>query len=125
MKAERVIEIHGLSYDYPDGTPALKDIDLDVYRHESIAILGPNGAGKSTLLYHLNGTLMGGGKVSILGLPMRRNNLRRFGERSASSFKIRRINSSAPQFLMTWPSAPSIWGWMKKRWEAEWRRPLG
>jgi len=70
MKVNKVIEINHLSYDYPDGTPALKDIDLDIYRNESVAILGPNGAGKSTLLYHLNGTLMGDGRVTILGLPV-------------------------------------------------------
>ena len=60
-----------LSYDYPDGTPALRDIHLEVYQHESIAILGPNGAGKSTLLYHLNGTLMGDGKGDRLGYSRR------------------------------------------------------
>jgi ABC-type Mn2+/Zn2+ transport system ATPase subunit len=70
MISNKVIEIDHLSYDYPDGTPALRDIHLEVYEHESIAILGPNGAGKSTLLYHLNGTLMGKGKVIILGIPV-------------------------------------------------------
>ena len=71
MKSNKVIEIDHLSYDYPDGTPALRDIDLEVYQHESVAILGPNGAGKSTLLYHLNGTLMGDGKGDHLGSPGR------------------------------------------------------
>jgi cobalt/nickel transport system ATP-binding protein len=76
MKADKVIEIKHLSYDYPDGTPALREIDLVVYRCESVAILGPNGAGKSTLLYHLNGTLMADGKVTILGLPVEKKNLK-------------------------------------------------
>jgi cobalt/nickel transport system ATP-binding protein len=76
MNADKVIEIEHLSYDYPDGTPALRGIDLVVYRHESVAILGPNGAGKSTLLYHLNGTLMGNGRVTILGLPVEKTNLK-------------------------------------------------
>lgn len=76
MMSNKVIEIDHLSYDYPDGTPALRDIHLEVYRHESVAILGPNGAGKSTLLYHLNGTLMGRGKVIILGIPVEKNNLK-------------------------------------------------
>jgi cobalt/nickel transport system ATP-binding protein len=76
MKLDKVIDIEHLSYDYPDGTPALREIDLVVYRHESVAILGPNGAGKSTLLYHLNGTLMGDGRVTILGLPVEKKNLK-------------------------------------------------
>ena len=76
MNTDKVIEIEHLSYDYPDGTSALREIDLVVYRHESVAILGPNGAGKSTLLYHLNGTLTGNGRVTILGLPVEKKNLK-------------------------------------------------
>jgi cobalt/nickel transport system ATP-binding protein len=76
MKSDKVIEIDHLSYDYPDGTPALKEVQLDVYRGDSVAILGPNGAGKSTLLYHLNGTLIGRGRVIILGLLLAKDNLR-------------------------------------------------
>ncbi|PIV20185.1 MAG: cobalt ABC transporter ATP-binding protein [Deltaproteobacteria bacterium CG_4_8_14_3_um_filter_45_9] len=76
MQTNKVIEIDHLSYDYPDGTPALRDIHLEVYEHESLAVLGPNGAGKSTLLYHLNGTLMGEGRVIILGIPVEKNNLK-------------------------------------------------
>jgi cobalt/nickel transport system ATP-binding protein len=74
-KPEKVIEIEHLSYHYPDGTPGLREIDLEVYRNESIAVLGPNGAGKSTLLYHLNGTLVGEGRVFVLGLPLEKKNL--------------------------------------------------
>jgi ABC-type branched-subunit amino acid transport system ATPase component len=57
MTSHKVIEIDHLSYDYPDGTPALRDIHLEVYQHESIAILGPNGAGKSTTLMAISGVL--------------------------------------------------------------------
>jgi cobalt/nickel transport system ATP-binding protein len=87
MKTNKVIEIHRLSYDYPDGTPALRDINLEVYRHESVAILGPNGAGKSTLLYHLNGTLMGDGRVNILGLPVEKKNLKEIRRRVGLVFQ--------------------------------------
>ncbi len=76
MGSDKVIEIKHLSYNYPDGTPALRDIDLVVCRNESVAILGPNGAGKSTLLYHLNGILAGDGKVTILGLSVEKKNLK-------------------------------------------------
>ena len=87
MTFNKVIEIDHLSYDYPDGTPALRDICLEVYQHESIAILGPNGAGKSTLLYHLNGTLMGEGKVIILGIPIKKESLKEIRRRVGLVFQ--------------------------------------
>ncbi len=44
-----------LSYTYPDGTHALKNINMDIYKGQKVAIMGPNGAGKSTLFSHFNG----------------------------------------------------------------------
>jgi len=64
--AKKVIEIKNLSYSYPDGTPALKSIDLDVSEGDTLGIVGPNGAGKSTLLLHLNGILRGNGNIKVL-----------------------------------------------------------
>jgi len=87
MTAEKVIEIHGLSYSYPDGRSVLRNIDLEVRRHESVAILGPNGAGKSTLLYHLNGTLIGEGAVRILGLPVEKKHLKEIRRRVGVVFQ--------------------------------------
>jgi energy-coupling factor transporter ATP-binding protein EcfA2 len=51
------IEVSGLRYHYPDGTPALHDVAFSAAPGERIALLGPNGAGKSTLLLHLAGLL--------------------------------------------------------------------
>ncbi len=87
MKSDRVIEIDHLSYDYPDGTPALREIDLEIFRGESIAILGPNGAGKSTLLYHFNGTFIGKGRVTVLGLPLVKENLKEIRRRVGLVFQ--------------------------------------
>jgi len=62
-----VLDVRGLSYRYPDGSEALKGIDLEVQEGERIAVIGPNGAGKSTLFFHLNGTFRGEGEVTVLG----------------------------------------------------------
>ena len=51
------ITIEALSYVYPDGTHALKKIDLAIKATERVALVGANGSGKSTLLLHFNGLL--------------------------------------------------------------------
>lgn len=74
---KKVIEVKGLDYTYPDGTRALKGIDLEVFEGGSVALIGPNGAGKSTLLLHLNGILRGkDGSVRVLGRGLEGKNLR-------------------------------------------------
>lgn len=52
-----IIEINNLSFTYPDGTAALKNISLSIQEKKKIALLGSNGCGKSTLFLHLNGIL--------------------------------------------------------------------
>ncbi|MFQ6033832.1 MAG: energy-coupling factor ABC transporter ATP-binding protein, partial [Candidatus Bipolaricaulia bacterium] len=64
------VKIRGLNYVYPDGTRALKDIDLEILDLERVALIGPNGAGKTTLLLHLNGLLRGEGEIGVLERPL-------------------------------------------------------
>jgi energy-coupling factor transporter ATP-binding protein EcfA2 len=45
-----MIEIRNLHHHYPDGTHALKGIDLTISDGEFLLICGPNGSGKTTLI---------------------------------------------------------------------------
>jgi ABC-type multidrug transport system ATPase subunit len=74
---KKAIEIKDLSYSYPDGTPALAGLTLDVYEGEPLGVIGPNGAGKTTLLFHMNGILQSDSGISVVGLSMCRDNLKR------------------------------------------------
>ncbi|MDP3731976.1 MAG: ATP-binding cassette domain-containing protein [Candidatus Omnitrophota bacterium] len=52
-----IMETKNLYFTYPDGTPALQNINLLAKRGEFLGILGSNGSGKTTLLKILNGLL--------------------------------------------------------------------
>ena len=52
-----MIRLQNVSYSY-EGCEALRTINLDISRGESVAFIGPNGSGKSTLLKLLNGIVL-------------------------------------------------------------------
>ena len=54
---DNYLNINNLSFEYPDGHEALKNINLNLSNGERLGVLGPNGAGKTTLILHLNGIL--------------------------------------------------------------------
>ncbi len=70
-----ILTIDNLSFSYPDGHVALRQVSLQVNYREKVALVGPNGAGKSTLMLHLNGILGGNGQIQIAGMPVTRPNL--------------------------------------------------
>jgi cell division transport system ATP-binding protein len=45
-----VISFHGVGKTYPNGTVALRDVDLAVYQSDFCFLVGASGAGKSTLV---------------------------------------------------------------------------
>ena len=62
-----------LSFAYPDGYVAMRDIKLDVMSGEFIGILGSNGSGKTTLLKIMDGLLRDfKGVVSLDGADIRK-----------------------------------------------------
>jgi energy-coupling factor transport system ATP-binding protein len=49
--------MESVSYHYPSGVQALREVNLEIEPGESVAIVGENGAGKTTLARQLNGLL--------------------------------------------------------------------
>jgi len=65
-KKSPIISIKNLHFTYPDGTVALKGVNLTIQEGESIALVGKNGSGKSTLIKHLNGIYQGDrGEITV------------------------------------------------------------
>lgn len=78
--AEPAIQVHELTYAYPDGPVALDGISFEVAGGESVGLVGPNGAGKTSLFLCLGGVLpVRHGMVRLVGLdpadPVQRRRL--------------------------------------------------
>jgi len=64
-----MIEVENVSFTYPSGVEALKEINVEIKDPDFIAIIGENGAGKTTFIKHLNGILKPTqGEIYINGL---------------------------------------------------------
>ena len=65
------IEVTGLSFAWPDGTPVLAGVELSFEPGDRIGIVGPNGAGKSTLLDLIAGRLQPSAGTVDVGATVR------------------------------------------------------
>ena len=69
--------LEDISYTYPDGRTALKNIGLRINEGETVGIVGANGAGKSTLLMVMTGLLApSSGSVWVDGEKYNKDNLK-------------------------------------------------
>lgn len=74
---EPVIQTDRLSFAYPDGTQAVKDVSIQINRGDVVSIIGENGSGKTTfasLLVGLNKPTSGTG--TVCGLDINRATIR-------------------------------------------------
>ncbi|MCL4402707.1 MAG: ABC transporter ATP-binding protein [Acidobacteria bacterium] len=90
MRMDAVIRAVGLTKTYRSGDSDLvvfKDLDLEVYRGETLALVGESGAGKSTLLHLLGGLCCGFGGTIYYGTK----DISRLTDRELADFRNREI----------------------------------
>jgi len=69
---EPILEAEGVTFVYPDGTVALRDLTLAIPRGRRVCVLGANGCGKSTLFLNFVGILRPTtGQIRLAGQPVR------------------------------------------------------
>ena len=57
QKGKTLLFLNNVSKVFPDGTLALKNVDLEIPKGQFLVILGPSGSGKSTLINTINGAI--------------------------------------------------------------------
>ncbi|MCS7112568.1 MAG: energy-coupling factor transporter ATPase [Nitrososphaerota archaeon] len=88
---EPIIRIRRLSHIYPSGVRALRDVNLDIYSGEFVALIGQNGSGKTTLAKYLCGLLKPRDKsieVIVDGLDLRKASMKEIVRKIGYVFQI-------------------------------------
>ena len=67
--SQPLLKVEGLYAGYGE-MPVLRDVALEVYETEIVALVGSNGAGKTTLLRALSGVLSWRGRVTFAGASL-------------------------------------------------------
>jgi len=67
--SDPLLKVEGLNAGYGE-MPVLRDVALEVYEAEIVALIGSNGAGKTTLLRALSGVLPWRGRVTFEGASL-------------------------------------------------------
>jgi phosphonate transport system ATP-binding protein len=81
-----MIKLVNVSKTYKNGTEALKNINLEIYEGEFVAILGLSGAGKSTLLRTINQIIdVSSGNIFFKNVDI--NTLEMFGDNPDKTIK--------------------------------------
>ena len=82
------LQINDLNFSYPDGYEALKNINLEINKGDTLGVLGPNGAGKTTFILHLNGILGNlDDSIYINNLSINEENLKKIREKVGIVFQ--------------------------------------
>jgi len=82
------LQINDLNFSYPDGYVALKNINLEINKGDTLGVLGPNGAGKTTFILHLNGILGNlDDSIYINNLSINEDNLKKIREKVGIVFQ--------------------------------------
>jgi cobalt/nickel transport system ATP-binding protein len=70
--AAPIIELKGVTFGYPGGSPVLRNLDFALSPGQRIGIMAPNGSGKTTLFHLIMGLVKPlSGQVSIFGKALR------------------------------------------------------
>jgi len=85
--APALVSLRDFRFRYPDGTPALAGVDLDIVSGERVALVGENGAGKTTLLSCLLGLRRGEGTFHFAGEPVTKQRHRTLWQRVGMVFQ--------------------------------------
>ena len=85
---KKYLQINDLNFSYPDGYEALKNINLEINKGDTLGVLGPNGAGKTTFILHLNGILGNlDDSIYINNLSINEDNLKKIREKVGIVFQ--------------------------------------